>query len=253
MNIKGHILTTALITFFALAQANAETITLKDGRSIEGQIKSQNSETIIVDMNGIEMRIPTGDVASIDFQSSTSSSNAAAATIPQANTTTQASSNTPVTVPAGTAITIRMSESVNSRHHKTGQRFTGVLEANLMAGNVVVAPKGSQVYGVLTNVKKAGRIVGSASMQLELRDISINNVMVAIRTQALSGTGENTAKASVGRTAGAAAIGGLIGGGDGAKTGAKVGLGAAILTKGSDIEVPKGTLLDFILTAPIQQ
>ncbi|WP_354625400.1 hypothetical protein [Psychromonas sp. MME2] len=252
MNIKRHMLTTALIALFALAQVNAATVTLKDGRAIEGKIKSQNSETIVVDMNGIEMRIPASEVALIDLQSSTSLDNTDTAAVSQTNTTTQDSSNIPVTVPAGTAITIRMSESVNSRNHKTGQRFTGVLEANLMAGNVVVAPKGAQVYGVLSNVKKAGRIAGSASMQLELRDISINNVMVAIRTQAISGTGENTAKTSVGRTARAAAIGGLIGGGDGAKTGAKVGVGAAILTQGSDIEVPKGTLLDFILTAPIQ-
>ena len=122
-----------------------------------------------------------------------------------------------------------------------------------MSGDVVVAKKGSKIYGVLTNVKKAGRLAGSASMTLELTDISINGVMVAIRTQPVSGEGQNTAKTTVGRTARTAAVGSLIGGSDGAKTGVKVGVGAVILTKGDDIEVVQGSLVDFILAAPLER
>lgn len=251
--MKRNILITILISIFSISLANADVVTLKDGRAIEGTIKSQDSETVVLDMNGIEMRIPTNTVASMDLGTVANATAAPAPAAAPSAAPAANNANTPVSVPAGTAITIRMSDSVNSRNHKTGHRFTGVLESNLMAGDVVVAPKGAQVYGVLSNVKKAGRIAGSASIQLELRDISIDNIMVAIRTQPVSGKGGNTAKTSLGRTAGAAAIGGLIGGGDGAKTGAKVGVGAAILTKGDDIEVPQGTLIDFILTAPIQR
>ena len=90
-------------------------------------------------------------------------------------------------------------------------------------------------------------------MTFELRDISIDNVMVAIRTQPVGGQGQNTAKSSLGKTGRAAAIGGLVDGSDGAKTGAKVGLGASILSKGDDIELPEGTLVDFILAAPLER
>ncbi len=73
--------------------------------------------------------------------------------------------------------------------------------------------------------------------------------MFPMKTQNIGGQGVNSAKTSVGRTARAAAIGGLVDGSDGAKTGAKVGGGAAILTKGNDIQVPKGELIEFILSA----
>lgn len=248
MNIKRNILFAILISFFSLSLVSAATVTLKNGQTFEGEITSQNSETLIIDMNGIEMRIPAADVAAIDLQSGQAKS---ADTTEQK--TTGAKTEAPVTVAAGTAITVRMTEAVNSRNHKTGHRFTAILETNLMSGDAVVAQKGSKVYGVLTNVKKAGRIAGSASMTLELTDISINNVMVAITTHPMGGEGQNTAKTSVGRTARAAAVGGLIGGSDGAKTGAKVGVGAAILSKGDDIEIPNGALIDFILAAPLNR
>jgi len=248
MDLKCNILFSILISFFVFSLVSAATVTLKDGRTVEGEIKSQNSETLVVDMNGIEMRVPVADVASIDLQSSQAKS-----AEKNEKKATEVKTNNPVTISAGTAITIRMAESVDTRNNKTGQRFTAVLEANLMSGDIVVAKKGSKVYGVLTHVKKSRRLAGTASMVLELTDIAINDVMVAIKTQPVSGEGENTAKSTVGKTARAAAIGGLIDGSDGAKTGAKVGVGAAILTKGNDIQIPKDSLLDFILAAPLER
>jgi predicted extracellular nuclease len=254
MTYKSKILSIILMSIVSISMTHAANVILKDGSSYQGEIKSQNSETLVMDVNGIEMRIPTASVSTIDLQGTAVQTTTAAKTTTATSTSTAAANSTgPVTVSAGTALTVRMMESINSRNNKTGQRFTAQLETNLMSGDTVVAPKGAKVYGVLTNVKKAGRIAGSAAMTFELRDISIDDVMVAIRTQPVSGEGKNTAKSSVGRTARAAAIGGLIDGSDGAKTGAKVGVGAAILTKGDDIELPKGTLVDFILAAPLER
>ncbi|MEH6453582.1 MAG: hypothetical protein V7782_11150 [Psychromonas sp.] len=246
MTYKDKILGIILIGFISISMTHAASVVLKDGSSYQGEIKSQNNEILVMDVNGIEMSIPAANIATIDLDSSAAKTNTAAAPA-----TAQPAGA--VTVAAGTTLTVRMAESVNSRNNKTGQRFTAVLEANLMAGDVVVAPKGAQVYGVLTEVKKAGRVAGSASMTFELSDISIDDVMVPIRTQPVGGEGQNTAKSSLGKTGRAAAIGGLVDGSDGAKTGAKVGIGASILTKGDDIELPKGTLVDFILAAPLER
>lgn len=229
---------------------HAATITLKDGRTFEGNIVSQTSDTLVVDAAGIKMNFPTNQVDTIDMTDKKSTPTKTAVK-PAPKSEKESANKAPVALQSGTALTIRMSEQVNSRHNKTGTRFTAVLEANLMAGDTLVAKKGSQVYGVLTNVKKAGRIAGSAQLTLELTEISIDGDMHKIATQPINGTGENTARTSVGRTARAAAIGGLIDGSDGAKTGAKVGVGAAILTKGSDIQIPQGTLLDFVLRTPL--
>ena len=54
-----------------------------------------------------------------------------------------------VTVPAGTRILIRTADSIDSSKQQAGYRFTASLETNLQADNVVVARRGTPVYGVL--------------------------------------------------------------------------------------------------------
>ncbi|GDY26937.1 hypothetical protein [Agarivorans sp. Toyoura001] len=247
MNIKTSVY--ALIFAGLISStAHAANIQLKDGRALQGDIVSQNAETLVLDMQGIEVKLPTEQVASIDFNDTNNIVTPAPAA--EEPVTSQAS-NEPVEVPAGTILTIRMSESVNTRQHETGQRFTATLEANLMSGDTVVAKRGSTVYGELSEVKKAGRIAGSADMAITLTSILINDQMHDIHTDILSSSGANTAGDTVGKTARAAAIGGLINGSDGAKNGAKVGVGASVLTQGNDIELPKDSLIEFTLAAPL--
>ena len=50
------------------------------------------------------------------------------------------------TVPAGTRMMVKMVDSVDSERNQANDRFRGSLEANLMAGDVVVAPKGATVW-----------------------------------------------------------------------------------------------------------
>jgi hypothetical protein len=56
-----------------------------------------------------------------------------------------------VTVPAGTRILIRTTDSIDSNKQKAGYRFTASLETNLQANSVVVAPRGTTVYGQLAS------------------------------------------------------------------------------------------------------
>jgi hypothetical protein len=61
-----------------------------------------------------------------------------------------------VTVPAGTRILIRTADSIDSSKQKAGYRFTASLETNLQADNVVVARRGTPVYGVLASASSGG-------------------------------------------------------------------------------------------------
>ena len=72
-----------------------------------------------------------------------------------------------------------------------------------------------------------------------------------IKTSPVQAVSDGTAKKTIGKTARMAAIGGLINGSDGAKDGAKVGAGLSLLTSGSSINIPAGTLLEFSLAAPL--
>ena len=155
-----------------------------------------------------------------------------------------------VTVPAGTSFLVRTSQTLSTDQISSGHRFTARLEADLVADGQVVAPRGSTVYGIVTQAKKSRRASGTASISFTLTDIMINNQMKPIVTNEVGGESANTAGKTAGTTARSAAIGGLIDGSSGAKTGAKVGLGVSLLSRGNAATIPSGSLLDFRLQQP---
>jgi hypothetical protein len=87
-----------------------------------------------------------------------------------------------VAVPAGTRILIRMIDLVDSREQTAGYRFTTSLETNLQVGDVVVAPRGSTIYGRLDSAASAGRMSGSSELTLELTDIVIDGTAYPLIT-----------------------------------------------------------------------
>ena len=164
-----------------------------------------------------------------------------------------------VTVPAGTRILIRMVDSVDSSKQQLGYRFTANLETNLQVDDVVVAPRGSTVYGRLANAKSAGNISGGAELTLELTDIVVKGTAYPLLTSsyqvASQGQGSKTAKRVVGGTGLGALIGGLAGGGKGAAIGAGAGAAAgttvSAASKGKQVSVPSESLLEFRLEQPV--
>ena len=163
-----------------------------------------------------------------------------------------------ITVPAGTRILIRTSDAIDSSKQKVGYRFTASLETNLQAGDVVVAPRGTTVYGRLATGKSAGRMAGSSELALELTDIVINSTAYPLLTSTYevrgNGVGSNTAKKIIGGAGLGALIGGIAGGGKGAGIGVAAGAagGTAIAAskKGQQVSVASETLLEFRLMQP---
>jgi hypothetical protein len=164
-----------------------------------------------------------------------------------------------VTLPAGTRILVRMVDSVDSSKQKAGFRFTATLEANLQAYETTVAPKGTTLYGILTQASSSGRLKGSSQLVLELTDIVINGTSYPLLTSTYEikgkGEGGNTAKKVVGGAGLGALIGGIAGGGKGAGIGALAGAGAgtaiSAAKKGEQISIPSETLLEFRLQQPV--
>jgi hypothetical protein len=174
-------------------------------------------------------------------------------------TAAAAQSVTRVTVPAGTRILIRMVDSVDSSQQKAGYRFTASLETNLQAEDVVVAPRGTTVYGHLASASSAGRMKGSSQLTLELTDIVINGTAYPLLTSTYEvegkGEGSKTARKIIGGVGLGALIGGLAGGGRGAGIGALAGgaAGTAIASskKGEQLSIPSESLLEFRLAQPV--
>ncbi len=182
----------------------------------------------------------------------------AALTTARATAASAAQSAKKIYVPAGTRILIRMIDSIDSTKQKTGDRFTASLETNLVVDNVVVAPRGTKVYGRLVSAESAGRMKGSSEMTLELTDIVIKGTAYPLLTSTYEvkgkGEGGNTAKKVVGGAGLGALIGGIAGGGKGAGIGALAGAGAgtavAASKKGQQLTIASETLLEFRLQQP---
>ncbi len=237
-------LTSILVAAMAVAvtgSLSADTLELADGSVLEGTfIGSSNGITMFDTGDGIEA-FPEDQVVGIFLSAGVATAEAVQA----------ASDPASVTVPAGTRLMIRTSDTVDSSRHGAGHRFRGQLEGALVVDGITVVPNGSFVYGRVTQAQQARRAVGSSQLTMTFTDIKIDNQLFPIATGELASQATSEAARTVGRTARAAAVGGLIGGSSGARTGARVGVGASILTSGASINVPRGTLLETTLSAPL--
>jgi hypothetical protein len=163
-----------------------------------------------------------------------------------------------ISVPAGTRILIRTIDSIDSTKQQTGSRFTASLETNLQVDNIIVAPRGSRIYGRLAAVESAGRMSGSSQLTLELTDIMINGTAYPLLTSTYEikgqGEGKKTTRKVVGGAGLGALIGGVAGGGKGAAigavAGAATGTAVAASKKGQQLSIPSETLLEFRLQQP---
>ncbi len=264
----------------------ADTLELKNGQIVQGQFVGGSPLNIRFRVNGQEQAFATKDVLNIGFSETTDASNAASAPQP-APAAAPAASSTPApslapqqneqqipqqitqpttqatTIPASTSVLVRMIDGVDSSINKIGDPFHGSLESALVVGNTVVAPKGSDVYGKLTQAKSAGKISGAAQLTLELTGIRINGNIVPVDSTNYDVAGKGRGTQSAERIGGGAVLGTVIGaiagGGKGAAIGGVVGAGAGttvqVMTHGDQVRIPSETLLEFKLeqdvTAPI--
>jgi hypothetical protein len=164
-----------------------------------------------------------------------------------------------VTVPYGTAVSVRLVDSIDSEKNQLGDVFHATLNTPITQDGVVVIPSGSEVQGHLVDVKSAGKFAGKSVVVLQLDSISSGGQTYGIQTDQFtrdgSSRGKNTAE-KVGAGAGIGAIiGALAGGGKGAAIGAAAGggLGGGVqaATKGQQIKLPSETVLNFTLQAPV--
>ena len=160
----------------------------------------------------------------------------------------------PVVVPVGTVLTIRTNEPLSTKKLQVGAVFTGSVMTPITLEGKLVIPKGSDVHGTVTQVKKAGRFKGGAELVLSLNGISVKghtyNIVTEYYGQQSKGKGKRTTAMIAGGAGTGAAIGAIAGGGQGAAIGAVAG--AAVGTVGAmtgnrDIELPAESALSFKL------
>jgi hypothetical protein len=135
-----------------------------------------------------------------------------------------------------------------------GQRFRASLEAALLdASGKVVVPARTKVLGIILESESAGRVAGKSEVAIAFTDLDVGGVLFPIKSQGVKAVGEGSGGDTARKVAAGALIGGAIGGsGKGAAKGAAVGGAAAILTRGKEVKIPSGTILELTLAAPVK-
>jgi hypothetical protein len=245
--------------FILTSAAWADSLELKNGSLINGKFVGGTESEVSFQVGSSVQKYDLADIASIKFASEVLTNNTSSHQLslrPTESRTAASSQNTTnVTIPAGTRISVRTINSIDSTKNHPGDRFQASLEEPLAIDGVVVAPKGADVYGRLAESKKSGTFTGKSELQLELTGIVVNGQTVPVVTGEYELKGKSRGSSTAKRTIGGAAVGTLIGaiagGGKGAGIGAAVGGGAGagseIITKGDQVKVPSETLLEFTL------
>ncbi len=164
-----------------------------------------------------------------------------------------------VTLPSGTVIPIRMTDTLDSATTQSNTVFRGSLAGDLIVDGMVVAKSGASVVGRVITAKDATHFSGSSELSIELTRIDTVDHPVDVVTDAFTkqgnGRGKNTAVKTGGGAAVGAILGGLLGGGKGAAigavTGGGVGAGVNGVTRGQQVQIPTETLVSFHLQSPI--
>jgi len=164
-----------------------------------------------------------------------------------------------VVIPAGTTLTVRMIDTIDSSVNHAGDIFHAALENPLVVGDEVVVPKGQDVYIRLVNASSAGHYSGKSDLRLEAIKLEFQGRSYPLVTGAYDVAGKSRGKNTAEKVGGGAVLGTIIGaiagGGKGAAIGAGVGAAGGgvyqTVTHGKQVRIPSETKLDFDLNEPV--
>jgi BON domain len=167
----------------------------------------------------------------------------------------------PVTIPQGTLIQLRTSESIDSKRAKDGQPIQFTVIQDVTYAGVLAIPRGATVHGVITDVKNAGSgtLTGNSELALQLTSLDLGGQTYPLQSDLFKvkapGKGGRTAGNIVGGAILGALIGGAAGGGGGAAIGAAaggtVGTAASAAEPGPRAWIPAEALVTFHIAAPV--
>lgn len=181
---------------------------------------------------------------------------AAAAPMPAAAAPAPPPEPVKLTVPAGSKVTVVVTQQLSAKNNNVGDPFTGELaSAMTTSGGSVVFGKGTPVQGTVVAAKGRGKFKGEGNLAIQVSSIGGHAVTTSSYLKQEKGKGKRSAALIGGGGGAGALIGGLAGGGKGALIGGLAGAGAgtagAALTGNKDIVIPAESVVTFTLQSPI--
>lgn len=220
-------------------------------RSSSRPSSGSSSSSSNSDDNGLRTTVP----ASSSSGSDTGSSNDSA----QSSTPVAPPVPQKIIIPAGTQLSVRLNDEVNSEKAQVGDVFHGSISAPVSIGDQTALPTSADVEGRVVEVKSAGRFAGQSVLTLELTKLTMGGKSYSLQTSQWTKSGNGRGKSTATKVGGGAAVGailgGIFGGGKGAAIGAAAGAGAgtgvSAATKGQQIILRPEAVIGFQLQNPI--
>jgi hypothetical protein len=154
----------------------------------------------------------------------------------------------PVTLPAGTVISVRIADEVNSNRNHPGDIFTGTVDPSVLVEDHVVIPRGTEAHVQMVDAKKGGHIHGKAEVELELVGLVLNGERTDVDTAAtdkkkgaISTKGQAEVKPGAAGAAEVAASVNPVG---------AVALGGIAAFKAAKVDMKPGSRIPFTLSGP---
>ena len=181
----------------------------------------------------------------------------------------QAGSSEKVVLPAGTRVGVVLQNGISTRSAKPGDSVYLQTSFPITVGNRIVIPVGSYLRGELLESKRPGRVKGRGEFRMRLNTLIFPtgytiDLNAAPRSadsggkETMDEEGKVTGGGNKGKkaetvattTATGAGIGAIASGAKGAGIGAGIGgvagLAAALLTRGPEAELPRGSTMDVV-------
>jgi len=164
-----------------------------------------------------------------------------------------------VTVPAGTMLTVRMADSLDSARNHIGETFRATVDAPVTVNGRIVIPIGAEVIGRLNYVEQPGRFRGRPVIAMELTALNFDGKSVAVLSSTHQETGGSRGKQTATYAGGGGALGTLLGAIAGGSPGFLIGagIGAAggavvqVVRGPEPVRIPAESLMLFTLQSPI--
>jgi type IV secretion system protein VirB10 len=175
-------------------------------------------------------------------------------------------------IPQGTHVALRLVNSITTRTAEEGNYVYMETATPIVSQGRVVVPVGSYVQGVVSHVRRSGRVSGKAELAIRIDTLTTpSGAVIQVNPHLSSVDAENSDQkvdgnegdikqgsnhaADAARVATLSGTGAAIGGvateswkgaGIGAGAGAGVGLATVLLTRGREVQLPRGATVDVV-------
>jgi len=175
-------------------------------------------------------------------------------------------------IPQGAHVALRLVNAVTTRTAQEGNYVYMRTDTPIVSQGRIVVPVGSYVQGVVSHVRRSGRVSGKAELAIRIETLTTPSGQViqinphlssvdaegsdqkvdAKENEIKQGSSHGADAARVAEVSGAgAAIGGMAdrswtGAGIGAGAGAGVGLATVLLSRGREVELRQGSIVDIV-------